>query len=60
VRVMREEKGLSVARACKAARLSRAAYYLPGLDWVERDGPVMEALNAVLDRRPRWGFWKML
>lgn len=55
---MHEEKGLSVARACKAARLSRAAYYRPGLDWGERDGPVMEALNAVLDRRPRWGFWK--
>jgi putative transposase len=55
---MHEEQGLPVARACEVAQLSRAAYYRPGLDWGERDGPVMEALNAVLDKRPRWGFWK--
>ena len=55
---MHEEKGLPITLACKAARLSRAAYYRQGLDWGERDGPIMQALNAVLERRPRWGFWK--
>lgn len=55
---MHEEKGLPITRACKAARLSRAAYYRPGLDWSERDEQVIKALNSVLEKRPRWGFWK--
>ena len=56
--VMHEEAGLPVARACKAARLSRAAYYRRGVDWAERDRPVVEALNRVVSRHGRWGFWK--
>jgi putative transposase len=57
VRVMHEQ-GLSVARACQAARLSRAAYYRQGVDRASRDRPVMEALNGVVAEHHRWGFWK--
>ena len=46
---MHKEKGLPVARACKLARLSRVAYWRPGLDRGKRDGSVMEKLNSVLD-----------
>ena len=49
---------MSIARACGAAKLSRAAYYRQGIDWVKRDAPVVDALNALVDKRPRWGFWK--
>ena len=38
--------------------LSRAAYYRRGIDWSERDGPVIEALNVVIGQHGRWGFWK--
>jgi putative transposase len=58
VRVLHEEHGVSVARACQAARLSRAAYYRRHIDWAERDRPVVDALNQVVSRHGRWGFWK--
>jgi putative transposase len=52
------EHRLSIARACRAAKLSRAAYYRQGIDWGERDAPVIDALNTVVERHGRWGFWK--
>ena len=55
---MVREHRVSIARACRAAKLSRAAYYRQGIDWVKRDAPVVDALNALVDKRPRWGFWK--
>ena len=55
---MTEEMGLTVTRACSAARLSRAAYYRVGIDRVERDRPVMDALNEIVEVELRWGFWK--
>jgi putative transposase len=55
---MVREHRLSVARACRAAKLSRAAYYRQGIDWVRRDASVVDALNALVEKRPRWGFWK--
>ena len=48
---------LSKVRACAAVRLSRAAFYRRPTRPAD-DGPVIEALNAVVDRYPRWGFWK--
>jgi putative transposase len=49
---------LSVVQACRLLRLARAAWYRPLVDpWV-RDGPVIEALTAQVQARPRWGFWK--
>ena len=55
---MTEEHGLPVVRACQVARLSRAAYYKPGIDWAARDGEVITALQAVVVEEQRWGFWK--
>jgi putative transposase len=51
------EHGLSIARACASARFSRSTYYRPVLDWRERDAEVIDELNRVVKRRPRWGFW---
>ena len=55
---MTEEHGLPIVRACQAARLSRAAYYRPGMDWAARDAEVIAALQAIVTEEQRWGFWK--
>jgi putative transposase len=55
---MTEEHGLPIIRACQAARLSRAAYYKPGMDWATRDADVIAALQAIVVEEQRWGFWK--
>ena len=55
---MVKEHRVSIARACRAAKLSRAAYYRQGIDWAKRDAPLIDALNAVVERHRRWGFWK--
>jgi len=52
------EHALPIVRACQVARLSRAAYYKPGLDWAERDHEVIAALQAIVVEEQRWGFWK--
>jgi putative transposase len=51
-------EGLSIARACAAVRLSRAAYYRPARDWREGYAEVIAVLNALIERHARWGFWK--
>jgi len=38
--------------------LSRAAWYQSPLDWQEKDADVIDALNALVEAHPRWGFWK--
>jgi len=55
---MTEEHSLSIVRACQVARLSRAAYYKPEIDWNERDHAVIAALQGVVAQEQRWGFWK--
>jgi len=55
---MLREHRLPIARACRAAKLSRAAYYRQGIDWAKRDAPLVDALNAVVERHRRWGFCK--
>ena len=55
---MTAEHGLPIVRACKVARLSRAAYYKPGLDWTARDSEIIAALQAIVVEEQRWGFWK--
>jgi putative transposase len=55
---MTEQHGLPIVRACQVARLSRAAYYKPGIDWAARDGELIEALQAIVVDEQRWGFWK--
>jgi putative transposase len=50
------EHGLSKARACGAVRLSRATFYRGSLDRSAEDAPVIEALNELVSKHPRWGF----
>ncbi|UXH78369.1 IS3 family transposase [Roseateles amylovorans] len=52
------EHSLSILRACRAAGLLRAAYYKVPLQPMERDAEVTDALNGVVERNGRWGFWK--
>jgi len=53
------EHQLSVVQACQVVRLARAAWYRPPLDRLVRDGPVIDALNTLVELNPRWGFWKL-
>jgi putative transposase len=55
---MTAEHGLPIVRACQIARLSRAAYYKPGVDRMARDAEVITALQAIVVDEQRWGFWK--
>ena len=55
---MTEEHGVPIVRACQATRLSRAAYYRPGIDRAARDAEVITALQAIVIKEQRWGFWK--
>lgn len=38
--------------------MSRAAYYRQGVDRVGHDAPLIDALNKVVAKHGRWGFWK--
>jgi len=57
VEYLRREHELSITRACEAMTLSRSTFYRPVSDWRERDAAVIDALNKVVKRHPRWGFW---
>ena len=57
--VMTTCHGLSKAKACRIVGLSRTALYRPKVNWLERDKGVIDAINATLAKRPRWGFWKI-
>src|SRR5215470_2532375 len=48
IQIMVQEHRLPIVRACSVARLSRAAYYRPGVQCGMRDGELITALNAVL------------
>ncbi|KAB0663828.1 IS3 family transposase [Oryzomonas japonica] len=52
------EHRLSVQRSCRCIGLSRAAYYRVPVYASETDHDVIKALNALVERHPRWGFWK--
>jgi putative transposase len=56
--ILVSEHRMPVQPACLIVHLSRAAYYRPPVPVIEKDAPVIAALNAVLERRPRMGFWK--
>jgi putative transposase len=58
VQFMANEHRVPVQRACAWAGLSRAAYYRKPVDGLQRDEEVIEALNDVVERHGRWGFWK--
>jgi putative transposase len=46
-----------VKRSCRCVGLSRAAYYKK-TGRCDRDADVIRAINAEIDKHPRWGFWK--
>ncbi len=52
-----KEHDLSATRSCEMMKLGRSTFYRPVRDWRERDAEVIDALNAVVERHPRWGFW---
>ena len=52
------EHALSIRRACAAVKLSRPAYYRGSGSEEHRDAPVIDALNDLVERHRRWGFWK--
>ena len=54
------EGDLSVAKACTVVGLSRRAWYRedPVNEQLERDALVIDELNSLVDKHPRWGFWK--
>lgn len=58
VQILVEEHQLSRVRACRAVGLPRSALYKPTQDLAAADAPVIEALNEVVQKRPRWSFWK--
>ena len=49
---------LSIKQSCQLVNLSRAAYYRDENKLAVRDAPVIEALNAIVAKHGRWGFWK--
>lgn len=55
---LKEKHDLTVAQACKASGLSRSSYYRPLIDWRKKDGAVITALNTIVKKHSRWGFWK--
>ena len=52
------EHRISRARACRIANLSRSAFYKGPVDRALSDAPVVDALNGIIAKRARWGFWK--
>jgi len=50
------EHRLSKVRACQALKLSRSTYYRRPGDTQGRDSPVIDALKALVEKHPRWGF----
>lgn len=55
---MVKEHVVTIVRACGLVKLSRTAWYRRSQVSTERDREVIEALNGIVERRPRWGFWK--
>tara|TARA_A200000159_G_scaffold49527_1_gene45732 strand:+ start:142 stop:414 length:273 start_codon:yes stop_codon:yes gene_type:complete len=54
------DAGLSIVKACLFVGIGRATFYRPEKDWRKVDAAVIDAINAVLEKSPRAGFWKCL
>jgi len=52
------EQRMSIVKSCEAVGLSRSAWYRERSDRLERDRPVIEALQELVEKHNRWGFWK--
>jgi len=55
---MVNEHSLSVSQSCRCAGLSRSAYYKPVVVNTD-DILVINALNELVKKHSRWGFWKL-
>lgn len=55
---MVEEQAVPITRSCAVAKLSREAYYRSQSDSAQRDDAEISALNEVVAKHQRWGFWK--
>jgi putative transposase len=55
--MMVQEHGLSIRRACQAARLARSAFYVPRRP--RDDGPIITAIEGFVRDNPRQGFDKL-
>ena len=51
------EHKLSVRQSCRCVELSRAAFYISS-QGRDGDAEVIDAIHAIIDGHPRWGFWK--
>lgn len=59
MQVLEDEHHLSRRQACRIAGVSRSALYKPRAEEASvKDAPIIEALNGVVSRHGRWGFWK--
>lgn len=58
VQCLVSEHQLSRSEACQIVGISRSAFYKPTVDWAAKDAPVIAALNDIVSKRCRWGFWK--
>ena len=45
-------------RSCKSIGLSRTAYYKGRRADIDRDAEIVTALNEIVEKHGRWGFWK--
>jgi putative transposase len=52
------DHGMSVRRACRVARLPQRSWYRPRDEGATGDAAMIDALQAVVERHNRWGFWK--
>jgi len=55
---MVQDHQISKAKACKIVGFSRSAFYKSTVNWAAKDAPVIDALNEIIAKRARWGFWK--
>ena len=56
-KTLKEDYKFSIDQACTATGLSRASWYRQPSN-PKADEVLIQALNALMERFPRWGFWK--
>ncbi len=52
---MVEDHQISIARSCETVKISRSCYYYQPVP--DPDIPVIEAIQKLVEKHPRWGFW---
>lgn len=57
---MHERHGVSIVRGCTALKVARSAYCQAPVGWHVRDQEIIEALNQLVERHPRWGIGKYI